>query len=364
LLIYISLINFTGGENMPDLLSSYTLKGKTVKNRLVFPPCVCFNYAGDDGIVTTRNVEHYEAMAKGGAGLIVAEATCINKNGRLHATQLGIWDDAHIDGLSKIADAIHSGGALALIQIHHAGYKTAANAASPEDIFTASDYDLKGNIIRGATYEEVEGVIKDFAQAAARAHKAGFDGIEIHGAHDYLLSQFLSADVNKREDEYGKNRLLIHLKVVEAIKAVVPDDFIVAIRFGSNDDSMADGIKYAKELEAAGVELLNISSGHSRKPADMEEFEGYHWVCQLGMNIKKHVNIPTICVFGVSSPQMANEIVKNELCDFAAAAKGLLADPNWIVKYEKGEEITPCAKCERCQFFTDGANCPARSKIQ
>ena len=345
---------------MPDLKSTYTLKGKTIKNRLVFPPCVCFNYAGDDGFVTERNIEHYEEMAKGGSGLIIAEATCISKNGRLHATQLGIWDDAHIDGLSKVVKVIHAADTVALLQIHHAGYKTAPNSANVEDIFTASEYDLKGTLIRGATTEEIETVIRDFASAALRAHKAGFDGIEIHGAHDYLLSQFLSADVNKRDDEYGKNRLLLHLKVVEAIKAVVPADFIIAMRLGANDDCMADGIKYAKELEAAGVDLLNISSGHMRKPADMEEFDGYHWVCQLGMNIKKHVNIPTICVFGITSPEMANEIVKNDLCDFAASAKGLLSDPNWMLKYEKGEDITPCAKCERCQFYTDGAKCPIR----
>lgn len=349
---------------MPDLLSTYTIKGKTVKNRLAFPPCVCFNYAGSDGLATERNIEHYEIMAAGGAGLIVAEATCINKNGRLHPTQLGAWDDMHIDGLSKVSGAIHTGGALALLQIHHAGYKTHADAAKPEDIFTASDYEIKDKTIRAATTEEIEQVIKDFAMASARAHKAGFDGVEIHGAHDYLLSQFLSADVNKRNDIYGKNRLLLHLKVIEAIKAAVPEDFIIAMRFGANDDSMTEAIEYAKELEAAGVDLLNVSSGHSRKPSDMEEFDGYHWVCQLGMNIKKHVNIPTICVFGIKTPEMANEIVKNELCDFAAAAKGLLADPNWIVRYEKGETITPCAGCERCLFFTDGAKCPARAQSE
>ena len=346
---------------MPDLLSTYTIKNKTVKNRLVFPPCVCFNYAKDDGIVTERNIEHYEIMAQGGSGMIIAEATCINKNGRLHPTQLGAWDDMHIDGLAKIAERIHVGGALALLQIHHAGYKTHKDAAKHEDIFTASDYVIKDTTFRAATIEDIEQVIKDFAAAALRAHKAGFDGIELHGAHDYLLSQFLSADVNKRDDEYGKNRLLLHLKVIEAIKACVPEDFIIAIRFGANDDSMTEAIKYAKELESAGVDLLNISSGHMRaQPSDMEEFEGYHWICQLGMNIKKHVNIPVICVFGINSPEMANEIVSNGLCDFAAAAKGLLADPNWINKYKKGEEITTCAKCERCQFFSDGANCPVR----
>jgi len=346
---------------MPDLLSTYELKGKTVKNRLVFPPCVCFNYANDDGLVIERNIEHYELMAKGGTGLIVVEATCINKNGRLHPTQLGVWDDCQIDGLAKIVQKLHAHDAVALLQIHHAGYKTHADAANHEDIFTSSDYVIKDKTYRAATTQELEQVISDFAAAAVRAHKAGFDGVEIHGAHDYLLSQFLSADVNKRDDEYGKNRLLLHLKVVEAIKASVPADFIIAMRFGANDDNMTEAIGYAKALEAAGVDLLSISSGHMRAtPSDMENFEGYHWICGLGMNIRKHVRIPVICVFGINTPEMADEIIKKELCCFAAAAKGLLADPAWINKYINGEEIVHCAKCERCMFFSDGAKCPAR----
>jgi len=349
---------------MPDLFSTYELKGKTVKNRLVFPPCVCFNYAKDDGLVNEQNIEHYEIMAKGGSGLIVVEATCINKNGRLHPTQLGLWNDAQIEGFKKIVDKIHENGAIALLQIHHAGLKTHADATAHENIFTASDYDLgEGKIVRGATVEEIEEVISDFKNASIRAHKAGFDGVEIHGAHGYLLTQFLSSDVNRREDEYGKNRLLLHLKVVEAIKTNLPKDFIIAMRFGANDDNMTEAISYAKALEAAGVDLLNISRGHSMvEPEDMESFGDYHWVCQLGMNIYKHVNIPTICVFGIKTPEMADEIIKKDLCDFVAVARGLLADPNWMNKYEKGEEIIPCNQCKRCLFYTDGIKCPARNK--
>jgi len=352
---------------MPDLFSTYELKGKTIKNRLVFPPCVCFSYADNDGFVSERNIAHYEAIAKGGTGLIVVEATAINKNGRLHHMQLGMWDDKHIDGMAKLTEKIHEYGAVALLQIHHAGMKTISDGeTSSENIFTASDYDIgEGKIVRGATLEEIEQVIADFESAALRAHKAGFDGVEIHGAHDYLLSQFLSVDVNKRADEYGKNRLLLHLKIVKAIKSKLPESFITALRLGANDDSMADGIEYAKALEAAGVDLLNISSGHSRKqPDDMESFGGYHWVCQLGMNIHKHVSIPTICVFGIRTPEAADEIIKSELCDFVAVAKGLLSDPNWINKYEKSEAIVPCAECKRCFYYTDGIGCPGRAKCR
>jgi len=352
---------------MAKLLSTFEIKGKTIKNRLVFPPCVCFSYSNTAGMVTDENIEHYKIMAEGGSGLIVVEATCISPDGKLSADQLGIWDDKHIDGLKKITEVIHGENIPCLIQIHHGGYKTKPEwAENPDNIFTSSPYEMPdGTITRGAEISDIEKAISDFAKAAQRAVKAGFDGIEIHGAHDYLISQFFSADMNKRDDEYGKNRALFALNVVEAIKAAVPADFIIGMRFGASDDSMADGIHFAKLMEEAGVDILNVSSGHIRKqPEDMEDFgEEYHWVTQLGMNIKKHVNIPVICVFGVKSPEIAEKIVNTELCDFAASAKGLLADPYWIKRYEKNEAIYPCLECKPCQFYTNGRVCPNRKRI-
>ncbi|MDR2898713.1 MAG: NADH:flavin oxidoreductase [Clostridiales bacterium] len=350
---------------MANLLSDFTLKGKTIKNRLVFPPCVCFNYS-ENGFVNERNIEHYTTMANGMSGLVVVEATCVSENGRLHISQLGIWDDKFIDGLKKVADAIRENGAVSLIQIHHAGLKTDINSAKDSDIFTASDYELPdGRVIREAKSEEIEEVIEQFKNAAIRAQKAGFDGVEIHGAHNYLVSQFLSGDVNKRTDEYGKDRALFGKRIIKAIKESVKEDFIVTMRLGANDDTMADGIKYAKEFEQAGLDMLNISSGHNTEcPVDLAVIavinDKYSWRAQLGMNIKKHVNVPVICVFGINTPEMADEIVTNGLCDFAAAAKGLLADPNWIVKYSVKRSIIPCLKCGKCAFYTDGKNCPAR----
>ena len=352
---------------MANLLSTYELKGKTIKNRLVFPPVVCFGYGDETGIASQQSIEHYKIMAEGGTGLIVVEATCISPDARLCADQLGIWDDKHIEGLSKITEVIHAKNTPVLLQIHHGGYKTKPEwARNPENIFTSSDYEMPdGTIVRGATKAEIETAINQFAKAAERAVKAGFDGVEIHGAHDYLISQFLTADMNKRDDEYGQNRELFALKVVEAVKAAVPADFIIGMRLGASDDSMADGIQFAKSMEKAGVDILNVSAGHSRvQPADMEIIdEKYGWITQLGMNIKKHVNIPVICVFGIKNPEMADEIVKNELCDFAASAKGLLADPYWINRYEKNEPIFACLECKRCQFYTDGRICPNRKRI-
>ena len=352
---------------MANLLSTYEIKGKTIKNRLVFPPCVCFGYGDETGIASRQSIDHYKIMAEGGVGLIVVEATCISPDAKLCVDQLGIWDDKHIEGLSKIVDVIHAENTPVLLQIHHGGYKTKPEwVPNPENIFTSSPYKMPdGTIVRGATKEEIKIAISQFAKAAERAAKAGFDGVEIHGAHDYLISQFLSADMNKRDDEYGKTRELFALQVVEAVKNAVPDDFIIGMRFGASDDSMADGIRVAKLLEEAGVDILNVSSGHTRvQPEDMEIInDEYNWITQLGMNIKKHVNIPVICVFGIKNPEVAEKIVKDGLCDFAASAKGLLADPYWIKRLEKSEPIFPCLECKKCQFYTDGSHCPNRKKI-
>ena len=185
---------------MPDLFSEFILKGFIVKNRIVFPPVVCFGYAGSDGIVVDRNVAHYTARAEGGPGIIITEATAVWKDGRLDPFQLGIWSDEHIAGLSRIAETVKKNEVLSLIQIHHAGL------ISPESVTAfpgGPSPDEKKPGSRSLPVDEIRLIRDAFIAGALRAKKAGFDGIELHGAHGYLLSQFASSFFNKREDEYG-----------------------------------------------------------------------------------------------------------------------------------------------------------------
>lgn len=165
---------------MLPLFSSFLLKGIPVKNRVIMPPMVCFGYTGEDGMVTRKNLDHYRERAEGGAGIIVLEATAVSKNGRLAPMQLGIWSDDHIEGLSHIPEIIKSFGAVSLIQIHHAGL------ASPESVMPTPmgpsvnpQYKNSGSL----TSEEIQTIREDFIHAAIRAQQAGFDGVQIHGAH-------------------------------------------------------------------------------------------------------------------------------------------------------------------------------------
>ncbi len=178
---------------------------------------VSFSFAKEDGFVTEDKINHYRKLARGGVGLIILEATCVNSRGKLSKDQLEIGHDKYIEGLSKIVDVCHENGAKVFIQLHHAGLRSRIEGEK----VSSSDYDDGKIQARGLSIEEIHKIQDDFIKAAVRAEKAGFDGVELHGAHSYLLSQFFSEKVNKRDDIYGgsfENRIRIAKEIIEAIK--------------------------------------------------------------------------------------------------------------------------------------------------
>lgn len=349
---------------MSNLFEPYILKNHKIKNRIVLPPMVCFGWTDGDGFVSDRNVEHYEKIAKSGTGLIILEATCINKNGRLSNTQLGIWSDAHIEGLSRISAACHKHGAVVLIQIHHAGFMTPKTvieqSVAPSEMITE-----KVNA-RALTIQELKDIQQDFVKAAVRAEKAGFDGIELHGAHSYLINQFMSPVANKRTDEYGGDlagRSRFALEIINGIKEAVGKDFIIDYRMGGNEPMLEEGIQVAKVLENAGVDILNISSGiRSEEMPEAPEGFPYHWIVYNGTEIKKHVNIPVIVVFDIRTPERAAYLVDNGMTDFVAIGKSQLADHNWTKHAIEKNDTVSCLKCSRCLWYSDGEKCPRYDK--
>jgi len=345
---------------MSKLFDSYTLKGHIIKNRVVLPPLVCFGWTDGKGFVSDLHVRHYEKIAESGTGLIIVEATCIDKDARLANTQLGIWSDEHIEGLSKIADACHKHGAIVLIQIHHAGFMTPATVT--ETSLAPSGYKTERANARAMTKDELRSAQDSFIQAAIRAQKAGFDGIELHGAHYYLIDQFMSPIVNKRSDEYGgdlEGRSRFAIEVIDGIKKTVPEDFIIGYRMGGNEPTLAEGIEIAKILEKAGVDILNVSSGINgdQVPNTPEGFP-YHWIVYIGTEIKKNVNIPVIVVFGINTPEKAAYLTENDMADFVAVGKAQLADHNWTRHAMENTEIITCLKCRNCAWHSDGLICP------
>ncbi|NLJ41093.1 MAG: NADH:flavin oxidoreductase [Clostridiales bacterium] len=339
-----------------------TIKGKYIRNRSVMPPMVCFGEAENDGFVTDKHIEHYKARARGGTGLIIVEAAAVHPDGRLSADQLGIWSDKHIQGLSKIAHACHQYGAITLIQIHHAGLKTPQSVVDIP-VGPSKNYD---NPSKALSMEEIENIKKDFVEAASRAKKAGFDGIELHGAHGYLLNQFTSCITNRRKDEYGgglAGRMKLPVDIIRLIaKESSRDDFIIGYRMGGNDPTLSDSIKIAKELEEAGIDLLHVSKGiqdpDNPLPQEPKGFP-FNWIVYAGTEIRKNVSIPVIVVNGIRTPKQAALIVENRLADFVAIGRGHLSDPEWTNKAMDGLEPTPCIECQpRCHWYTNGDLCP------
>lgn len=322
---------------------------------------VCFSFGGQDGFVTEENIYHYERMAKGGSGLIIVEATAVNEKGRLSKDQLGIWDDNYIDGLSKIAEVCHENHAKVFIQLHHAGLRTSKSIN--EDTITSSDYDNGKITARAMTEEEIIAIQEDFAKGAIRAEKAGFDGIEIHGAHSYLLTQFFSSKVNKRTDKYGgnlENRMRIATEIIKKIKAKVNPNFIVGVRMGCNENDLDTSIAMAKVFENIGVDYLHISTGFDNIPINIELPKAFpcNWIVYGGAKVRENVTIPVIAVNSIRTKEQIQYLLDKGLVDFVAVGRGQLSDYNFVNHIRDGKDIDKCLNCSPCKWFSNGRNCP------
>jgi 2,4-dienoyl-CoA reductase-like NADH-dependent reductase (Old Yellow Enzyme family) len=362
---------------MKALFSEIQLKNLKIKNRVVMPPMVIFKHVTADGLITKEHIAHYEERAKAGVGLIIVEAACVNNNGRLAPRQLGLWSDAFIEGLREIPKACHKHGAKVLIQLHHAGAKTPLSVCSdsvcPSSFETLLSPDTPSVQARALTLSEIHNLQNDFVDAAIRAKEAGFDGIELHGAHGYLINQFFSPLINKRTDSYGGslvNRGRFAVEIITEIKQVVGNDFVIGCRMGCNEPDLQTSIALAKLLENAGVQLLHISfgSGPSLNFSSQSLLAAcpgldYSWVVHGGTEMKKHLMVPVIVVFGIRNPEEADALIKNNLADFTAIGKGLLADPSWAEKAQKGEVIAFCRSCKKCLWSQSEDLCPARRAV-
>lgn len=309
---------------MIDMFTPYKIKNIEIKNRIVLPPLVRFSLIGKDGFITDNLINWYERIAADKVGMIIIEATCVSEDGKLRENQLGIWDDKFIEGLKRISDIGKRYDVPMLIQIHHAGFKEK---------------------IKDVEKKVLEEILEKFVLAFERAKKAGFDGIEIHGAHTYLLSQLNSSLWNLRTDEYGgdfEGRMFFNKKLIERTKNLFDDNFILGYRMGGNETTLEEGIKIAKYLESLGVDILHISTGvpdpKFRQDAKIDNFPKefpLDWVIYMGTVIKKNVNIPVIGVRKIRTEEQASYLIENNLLDFVAIGRGMIFTPHWIKKAEK-----------------------------
>jgi 2,4-dienoyl-CoA reductase-like NADH-dependent reductase (Old Yellow Enzyme family)/thioredoxin reductase len=332
----------------------------TLKNRIVMPPMER-NYATGDGHVTDRYLAHYEECAKGGVGLAVVEATYIDPAGRGRFNQLGIWKDELIPGLRDLVNVVHKHGTAISIEIHHAGRQTSSRVTGAQPV-SASPVPCPqaGNETpREATVEDILDLVNKYAAAAWRAKEAGFDAVEVHGAHGYLPLQFLSPWCNRRTDRYGgslENRMRFPLEIVNAIRGKVGNDFTLGYRF-SADEFIEGGLTleettiFAQQLEKHRLDYLHVTGGIYETSEIISAPMGVPLgaFVPLASGIKSVVSIPVIAVNRIKDPVQAEKILAEGDADLVSLGRAILADPQLPNKAREGrlDEIVGCISCNQ-----------------
>ena len=332
------------------LFSPLTIREVTFRNRIVVSP-MC-QYSCVDGFATDWHLVHLGSRAVGGAALVFAEATAVTADGRISSMDLGIWKEAHIEPLARAAKFIKAQGAVAGIQLAHAGRKASTNAPwlggkplSPSEggwtpIFSASALAFNDGyqIPVALSVEQIKNIISAFADAARRALEAGFEVIELHGAHGYLGNQFLSPLSNHRTDEYGgsfENRVRFLLEIIEAVRKVWPERLPLFLRISATDWveggwTGEDSIALAKIVKPLGVDLMDCSSGGTSPLAKIPLGAGYQ--VPFANAVRRHANIATGAVGMITEPMQADQIIRNEEADLVIMAREFLRDPYWPLR--------------------------------
>jgi len=321
---------------MAFLLKSLQINSLTLANRLVMPPMATVK-AGPNGKVSQTLLDYYDDKSRGGyIGLVIIEHSFISPKGRAHKNQLSVAGDDAIEGLHELAGVIHRNGSKTIMQINHAGGQadeeiTGTEAMAPSAVINPR----KGNIPRELTRAEITEIVQAFHDAALRVKKAGFDGVEIHSAHGYLLNQFLSPLTNKREDDYGGSlikRIRIHLEVIQAVRTAVGDNFPILLRLGASDfidggTTIEDSQFAAREFEKAGVDVLDISGGFSGYM--VPGLNGQGFFAPLSKAIKDVVSIPVILTGGITEAQAAEKLLAEGKADLIGVGRAILNDSKW-----------------------------------
>ena len=350
---------------MNILLTPARIGSLEIPNRIVMPPMTT-RTADEEGYVTDDTVAYYLARAQGGVGLITVEMASPEKAGRHRRREIGIYDDRFVPGLTRLIDAIHRAGAKASIQLGHGGGHTRrdicgetpiAPSAIPHPVYETT---LETIVPEEMTKARIEAVIAAHAAAAARARKAGFDCVEIHAAHGYLISQFHAPFENRRTDMYGgslENRARFGLEVLRAVKAAVAE-MPVVYRLSVEDFfpgglPFSEGRQIAVWAAQAGADALHVTAGHYRSLPSAQivlppmTFPDALFL-DLAAAVKKLVGVPVIAVGRLGDPAIATEAVAAGKADFIALGRALIAEPRWVEKLTRAEPIRRCLACNTC----------------
>ena len=334
---------------MSALFSSFKLKDVTLRNRIAIPP-MC-QYSAVDGLTNDWHAVHYASLARGGAGLVIVEATGVSPEGRITPGCLGLWNDEQAARLAKIAASIKAGGAVPGIQIGHAGRKASANRPWEGDDHIAEG-DHRGwatlspsavafganlpKVPKAMTLDDIARVRDDFVAAACRARDAGFEWLELHFAHGYLAQSFFSVHANQRTDQYGgdfKGRSRFLLETLAAVREVWPEHLPLTARFGvieydgRDEVTLAESIELAIAFKEAGLDMLNVSVGFSTPNVNIPW--GPAFLAPIAEKVRSATRLPVASSWSIDVPATANRVVAENQMDLVMIGRAHLANPHW-----------------------------------
>ena len=342
----------------PHIFQRLDVKSLHLKNRIGMPP-IGSNFAALDGSIREEHIDYYRRRAEGGVGLIIVENVCVDYPlGTNGTTQLRLDDDQYIPGIHKLTETLHRYNTGLSVQLNHAGSGAYLGRLNGADMVSASAVPAKKGMKcpRPLTVSEIEAITECFAQSARRAKQAGFDAVEIHAGHAYLLSQFLSPHYNQRTDAFGgtaENRARFPRMVLQAVRAAVGRDFTIGMRFSADefvpDGNNLDDTLHTLEFLADEVDIFNVSAGlmdsiwYTMDKMELEE----GWRAYMAGAVRRHFGKPVMTSGNIRHPEVAERILAQGDADIILIGRGHIADPDWVWKTRNGlsSDIRPCLSC-------------------
>jgi 2,4-dienoyl-CoA reductase-like NADH-dependent reductase (Old Yellow Enzyme family)/thioredoxin reductase len=327
-----------------------------VKNRVVMPP-MGMGYAHEDGRVSEKVIEYYRARANSGVGMIVVENCIIDPDVLGVGPELQLHNEIHLPGLQQLAEVIKGSGAVAGLQLNHMGRQTTLGTPVAPSPIPISE---RGPLPRVLNLSDIQFVVDEFVRAAKWVKQVGFDFVELHSAHGYLMCEFLSPISNRRDDEYGgdfERRLAFPLKIIQGIRQLCGEDFPIQFRLSGSEYvpgglTVDDTAKIAQRLVAAGVSSISVSAGNwqTLRYIMAPMFMPAAYLAEDAAKIRAAVKVPVIAVGRIHNVQVAENVLQTGKADLVAVGRGLIADPDWVRKLEEGrqEDIRPCISCNAC----------------
>jgi 2,4-dienoyl-CoA reductase-like NADH-dependent reductase (Old Yellow Enzyme family) len=336
---------------MSKLFETTTIKSMILENRFV-RSATWEGMANEDGSCTPKLIHCMAELARGEVGMIITGHAYVSREGQAGPWQMGIYGDELLPGLTQMADAVHQAGGEIVVQLAHAGGYAASNLSGLDALGPSTIEKDQGLICREMSREEIARIVQAFGDAATRAKRAGFDGVQIHSAHGYMLSQFLSPFYNKRTDEYGgslENRSRIVLEVLKSIRDSVGNDFPVLIKLNSED--FVDGglrieemLQVAKWLEKSGIDAIEMSGGTAEsgkyspvRPGKLSSQNQEAYYREAAGLYKNEISVPLVLVGGIRSYEVAEQLIESGLADYISMSRPLIREPHLIKRWKSGD---------------------------